>query len=871
MIRTALAIGTAGLVLLTVAGPATSAPGPTEAGLVLNAMVPAAATQPAEIVNDEVVLAELDASGLPERAILISRTTVQGPEREVIDPASGTNVRYLDRLGRPEVGPDGVVLVVGGDRTSALTEARFDKPLPVAVHAEYAVDGSVVPAAAVPGTAGEVTVTYTLTNTTSEQTNLTYTDAAGQEQESEQPVFIPFQGTLTVTLPEGADLVEAPGAMLATDEQGRTVARWNISLFPPISTPIQEVALTMRDDRAGVPGAKVVLTPAGTDQDPATGFSSDLLTGANEGNGQLYEGLDALDAAAGELALGSEQLATGLAGLAGGATAAAGASESLAKGVGGLADGAETAADASTSLAKGVGRLADGADDVSAGSEKLAGALGEAATGAQDLAEATAALAKATSGSPSDQIAPLITGGAQIEAGLLTAAARIGGPADPVLDITKPLTPDGDNTCPTGGTAPPDDDCVTIYQGVRALRDGLKAVDEVVGKLEGRVDETRDAFAALVAALGSIKDDVTEAAQGAQELFDSLCVAVPPATDPILDPASCDQIQAVIAAAESALGTAGGALPDIKDLVAAIVALEAQAKALSTSLDYALASTERLLLGVEAVGLAVGTGTPTQPGPGHRDGRPQRRIAPAVGPADHQPGRAQQGPDVGGRRVRRSWPRGIDSAATGADALAEGSDQLAEGAQGAASGAEALAAGPAAARPRRPECCQRRRPAVDRAVRAGRWRRRRRRGRTGPRRWRNRARAGRHRTCGTGRPRRLDGRRPRPGVARGDRRPRVGRPALRAAGGCRGQRRLRVQPRRGPGAALVLGAHPRDVRGLSQAGGRHNLAAGSRTPPRSPEGASGWPPPGRSCRPHVPDEGQPQRRPVMLVAEGIVT
>ena len=112
----------------------------------------------------------------------------------MIDPASGTNVRYLDRLGRPEVGPDGVVLVVGGERPTALTEARFDKPLPVAVHAEYAVDGAVVPAATVPGTAGEITVTYTLTNTTAEQTTLTYTDAAGQEQQSTQPVFVPVPG-----------------------------------------------------------------------------------------------------------------------------------------------------------------------------------------------------------------------------------------------------------------------------------------------------------------------------------------------------------------------------------------------------------------------------------------------------------------------------------------------------------------------------------------------------------------------------------------------------------------------------------------------------------------------------------------------------
>ena len=575
---------------------------------------PSATTEQVEIVNDELVLAELDPTGLPERAVLISRTTVQGPEREVVDPASVTNVRYLDRLGRPEVGPDGVVLVVGGERPMVLTEARFDKPLPVAVHAEYAVDGSVVPAATVPGAAGVITVTYTLTNTTAEQTTLTYTDASGQEQQSTQPVFVPFQGALTVTLPEGTDLVEATDAMLATDEQGQTVVRWNLSLFPPVSTPIQTVAMTIRSDRAGVPGATVVLTPAGSDQDPATGFSADLLAGANDGNAQLYEGLAALDAAAGQLAEGSDQLAAGLAGLAGGASSAAGASESLAEGVEGLAAGAGTAADASASLASGVGRLADGADEVAAGSEELAGALGQAATGAQDLAEATAALAKATSGSPADQMAPLLTGGAQIEAGLLAAAARIGGPADPVLDITRPLPPDGDEVCPAGGTAPPDDDCVTIYQGVRALRDGLKAVDEVVGKLEGRVDEARDAFADLVAALSSIKDDVTEAAGGAQELYDSLCVAVPPATAPTLDQASCDQIQAVIDAAESALGTAGGALPDIADLVAAIAALEKQAQVLAAALDTALASTERLLLGVEAVGLAVGTGTPTQPG-----------------------------------------------------------------------------------------------------------------------------------------------------------------------------------------------------------------------------------------------------------------
>ena len=693
MIRTSLAIGTAGLVLLAVAGPATSAAGPAEAHQALSHALPTSATQPADVVNDEVVLAELDATGLPERAVLISRTTVQGPQREVIDPASGANVRYLDRLGRPEVGPDGVVLVVGGERPTALTTARFDKPLPVAVHAEYAVGGSVVPASTVPGTAGEVTVTYTLTNTTSEQTDLTYTDAAGQEQQSEQPVFIPFQGTLTVTLPEGAELVEATDAMLATDEQGRTVARWNISLFPPISTPIQKVALTMRDDRAGVPGATVVLTPAGSDQDPATGFSSDLLTGATEGNGQLYEGLDALDAAAGQLALGSDQLATGLAGLAGGANSAAEASDVTRQGRGRLGRrGRDRRRTPPTRWPRAWAGWPTARTTSQPGPRSWPGHWATPPLGRRTSPMRRLPWRRRRPGSPADQIAPLITGGAQIEAGLLTAAARIGGPADPVLDITKPLTPDGDEACPAGGTAPPDDDCATIYQGVRALRDGLKAVDDVVGTLEGRVDAARDGFAALVKDLGSIKGAATDAVLGAQKLYDSVCVVVPPATDPTLDRASCDQLKAVADAAKSALDTAGGAVPNIDDLVAGIAALQEQAAALSASLDYALASTERLLLGVQAVGLAVGTGTPTQPGLATAMAALNaglRQLSAQLTTSQAELNKALTSVAAGSEQLAT----GIDTAATGADALAEGSDQLADGAQGAATGADKLAAG----------------------------------------------------------------------------------------------------------------------------------------------------------------------------------
>ena len=262
-----------------------------------------------------------------------------------------------------------------------------------------------------------------------------------------------------------------------------------------------------------------------------------------------------------------------------------------------------------------------------------------------------------------------------------------------MLDITTPLPPDGDDVCPAGGTAPPDDDCVTIYQGVRALRDGLKAVDDVVGEARGpsgrgprRVRRTRGR-----PRLHQGRRRPTRP-QGAQELYDSLCVAVPPATDPTLDQASCDQIQAVIDAAESALGTAGGALPDIKDLVAAIAALEAQATALSAALDYALASTERLLLGVEAVGLAVGTGTPTQPGLATAMAALNaglRQLSAQLTTSQAELNKALTSVADGSEELAT----GIDGAATGADALADGSGQLADGAEGAATGAEELADG----------------------------------------------------------------------------------------------------------------------------------------------------------------------------------
>jgi putative membrane protein len=701
--RTILGIGTAGLLLTALAAPARGTPPAdlttAQAEALLTRVAPAGpagsrlpsgSQSSPPLVNDEVGIAELDPSGLPESAVLISRVTATGPAREVTDPASQTNVRYLDRLGRPEVTPDGVLLTVGGDHPSILTQARFDIPLPVALHVEYALDGSVIPAAKVPGVSGELAVTYTLTSTDAQQTDLEYTDAAGAAQTSTRPVFPPFQGTLTVTLPRDVQLLDAGTAVTATDVNGRTVVRWMVSLYPPISAPIQSFTTTMRTDRAAVPGAEVVLTPVRTDGDPSDEFSAELLTGITTGNQTLFDGLAELDAGAAELAAGSGQLASGLGRLSSGAAEVAGGSAALAAGVDDLAEGATQLARASQGLAAGLGDLAGGADDVAAGSAALSGALDQAVAGADELARSTAALAAAASPSGNDPVAPLITAGEQIEAGLVQAAARVGGPDDPVLDPLKPLPPDGDEACPPGGTAPPDDDCVTIYQGVRVIRDSLVLLTKLADAIDARAAAAQQLLDELVADLSSIQDDVQSAADGAAALYADLCP--PPPATPTLDEASCQRLADIAQAAQDALATGAGALPTLEELITAIEVLQKQSSVITAALTASLTSIQRLLDGVEALGIALGQGTATQPGltaamSALNDGL--RQLSAGLSATQDQ----LAGALAEVARGNATLAAGLGTAATGADELSGGSSALAGGASAAASGAEDLATG----------------------------------------------------------------------------------------------------------------------------------------------------------------------------------
>jgi putative membrane protein len=689
------AIGATGLLLLALV-PAT--PGSATARLTavqadallarVGTTAAAGTAQESTVVNDEVAIAELDPTGLPENALLISRVTAHGPARDVLDPASQTNVRYLDRLGRPEVTPDGVLLTVGGTDPTALTEARFDIPLPVAMHVEYSLDGRVIPAAEVPGASGELAVTYTLTNTDAEQAELRFRDAAGTEQTSTRPVFPPFQGTLTVTIPTGAQVLSADEAVRAATTGGETVLRWLVSLYPPISGPVQAFTARIRTDRAAVPAAEVVLAPVRSDEDPAEQFSADLLAATTEGNTTLLEGLAELDDGAASLATGSTELAGGLAVLAGGAAEVAGASDSLARGVDRIAGGAAQLAGASEELAQGVGDLMSGSDELAAGTEQLSGSLDEAASGADELARATAALAAAAGRPGDDPVAPLITGGEQVEAALEHAVARVGGPDDPVLDPGAPPAPDGDDVCPPGGTAPPDDDCVTLYQGLRLLRDALDGLSELAAATSAQADVAAELAAQLGEDIRSLGADTATAAQGSAGLLATLCDPAAPS----LDRASCAVLAEVTRSSAAALATTGSSAGTLGRLTVAVEVLRRQGQAMTAASRAAATSAEELLVAVEQLGTALGQGTAQQPGLTTAMSRLNdglRMLSTQLAESQEQLTEALA--EVAGGNA--TLAAGLGRASDGAQVLAEGATDLAGGAAAAAAGAGELAGG----------------------------------------------------------------------------------------------------------------------------------------------------------------------------------
>lgn len=658
---------------------------------------PSASPEGPVLQNDELVLASLEPSGLPTDAVLVSTVTARGGERRSVrDPASTVNVRYLDRRGAPQTAGDAVLVEVGGAGVStAVTEATFDKPLPVALHAEYTLDGEVVPARQVVGSSGDLTVRYTVTNTTAERVRVRYEDGAGETRARRVPVFVPFSGYLDVLLPPSLELLDAGTAVRTTDERGRTVLRFPLLLAPPLGDFQAEAVVSLRTSDGSTPQVRLEVAPGTSRTDPATGFSAQALSGAVEGNTELAAGLGELGEQAGLLGRGADDLASGVQGLASGtAQLADQVGGALVAGSRALDEGASALASGTDDLATGLTAAGAGADDVARGLSGLTDGLSELAAGLDALGGPEGLPAAASSaallGDAAGRIADGV-GSAQDPpwppAGVLPELPSLPDPESFDLDdlpddltpeqlaeLLKAQVPDLADLEGLAGTVDPP----TLVQSLRLLERASGVLVTVSGALVASVQ-------AQAEALVEAGTSSAAAAQGAKNLSAQVCGPAP-----VLTPQQCDELADVAAQATTATSATARAAKAAAVQKTLAVGLAAGL----TGMQSALGLLEQ---SVVELSTALRSGDLDDPGLVEglsllESGLDEAVTAVALLEAGAGEASTGAGALAGGAGELAS---GLGSATSGARALARGADALATGTSAQVDGVDALAAGTA--------------------------------------------------------------------------------------------------------------------------------------------------------------------------------
>ena len=605
--------------------------------------VTAAATISPGVMSQQVVFSELAPSGLPVTSQIVTRViTNDQPYGQVSIPTATNELHFVDRRGTPQVDGDNALVLMGGDGQSEVTlGASFQLPLPVAMHAEYAIDGVAVDAGSVAGS-GQMTLTYTVTNTVVKDETITYADSSGKQMSQQQKVFAPFTGTLSATLPPGMAMVSTPAAVVNTDERGNTVVTWNLVLYPPLGNYQQTLSFTVASAELSVPAVAMQVAPVTQSQAPAVGFAAGLIDSSVTGNETLTSGLTELDTNALAVASGAAQLSDGLVQVASGTqTLSDTVSSQLLPGAQGVASGASQSATGSAQLATGIQSSATGAS-------QLASGLSELTTGLQQISDGLDTLA-GPSGLPAS-----VTASKSLATAVAKVADAVGSPAgagdcagDPA-DLSKTMT------------------LVELSNVTCAASDALQGVaDSIATSLSGEVP-------VLVGAA----TDAGTAAATVGGVYQSACVDTSTLSGP--------QCAALLSAQSSAT--------DAKDAAASSATVVGTQAAKAAGVATGLTGLTRALTGMSeglgAVSVALRSGSAASPGVYEGLTQLTAGLEAAVVAVTSLADAASTAADASAQ-----LSTGADELATGLDAASEGSSQLARGDAQLATGAASVAEG----------------------------------------------------------------------------------------------------------------------------------------------------------------------------------
>jgi putative membrane protein len=457
----------------------------------LAVLVPAASATAqsgdAVITNTETVNVSLTPTGEPDIARVYDQIAVQGSgEVSYRNPVSTSSLRNLDSFGGFTV-EDGSIVedtsVDGQFRQRSVSD--FDKDLPVSLAVAYTLDGEPIEPDDLVGRTGAVEVTYTITNETCSDEEVSVEGADGAEQVTGQ-VCDPLAGSLSFTLPSNyTDITSETGFVTAGDGRGGTLMTLSITLIPGLTEPTATASYSAQVQDAIIPPASMSIIPVVVDANPSASAQRDALAGGSDTGKQIAGGAGEIDSNLLRLADGAGDLVSGLILLRNG-------SAELSDGLVNTAvPGAQQLADGSAELAAGLNDTAvPGSQQLAAGADELAAGLnGTALPGAEQLADGSAQVADGAS-----ELAAGLSGTAAPGAKQLAAGAQ---------DLSDGLN---DQILPGAQQ---------VAAGLRQLQTGIEGLSESV-KATPEYAQLIGALNAIIAQIGTPTDtDPTATVLGA--------------------------------------------------------------------------------------------------------------------------------------------------------------------------------------------------------------------------------------------------------------------------------------------------------------------------------------------------------------------
>ena len=387
--------------------------------------VAASPSTPNKVVDFETIVAGLNTDGSLHRVRLLDDLRIYGSgDVTVIDPSSTEDVRNLLGYRAPDVETDAIRYHVSDLEGSAqfLTVSRPDKAIPLAMAVRYFLDGERhADGKDLVGQTGEVTLRFSVTNTTSKLERLRYKDAAGNRQTTLARVPVPIVAQLQLLLPpDHFTSVEAPRADVVTDPTGNKIVNWNMVMIPPIGDLTQTFTLRAHAEDFRLGPVRLVGAPVAPRSRQFLDYAEEQLAGGVDSATSLYTGAGAIGENLDKLHEGTVKLLDGMEKLfAGSQQLTAGLNKAF-SGSGQLTAGLDEAASGSGQLTSGLTKLEDGSNQLTSG-------LGQAVAGVGRPTDAPTASIAGGLNALKDGLGQILGGLEQLGAGIPQASAQLTG------------------------------------------------------------------------------------------------------------------------------------------------------------------------------------------------------------------------------------------------------------------------------------------------------------------------------------------------------------------------------------------------------------------------------------------------------------